>query len=89
MPPRIDVIFDVADGSAYYRPTLDALEHAAAATGIETEVRVVRTDTIDDAWFADLPDAVLIGPGTPYRDPPAAERVIATARERGIPLVGT
>jgi len=89
MPIRVDVVFDVADGSAYYGPTLDALDHAAGASGIETEVRVVRTDTIGDAWFADLPDAVLIGPGTPYRNPPAAELVIMTARERNIPLVGT
>ena len=86
---RIDVIFDVDKATPYYSPTLDALDHAGAYTGIDLAVKVVRTDTIDDAYFADLPDAVVIGPGTPYTVPAAAERVIRTARERGLPLVGT
>jgi len=89
MAIRIDVVFDVPDPSPYFAPTLDALRHAIDAEGVDAEVRVVRTDTIDDAYLDDLPDAVVIGPGTPYFAPPAAERVITTARERGLPLVGT
>ena len=36
-----------------------------------------------------LGDGVVIGPGTPYREPHAAERAITAARERGVPLVAT
>ena len=89
MSARIDVVFDVEASTPYYAPTLDAIGHAADALDATCEVRVVRTDTIDDGYFDDLPDAVVIGPGTPYRVPAAAEQVIATARARGIPLVGT
>ena len=89
MAVRVDVVFDVSEQSPYHRPTLDAVQHAASALGIDAAISVVRTATIDDAYFDDLPDAVVIGPGTPYTSPPAAERVIATAREREVPLVGT
>ncbi len=87
---RVDVVFDVpAEMTDYFQPTLDAVEHAAAGLELDAEVRVVRTDTIDDRYFDELPDAVVIGPGSPYIEPDAAERVIRTAREKGLPLVGT
>jgi hypothetical protein len=52
-------------------------------------VQVVKTDTISTAYFQDLPHGVVIGPGTPYIAPDAAEEVIRTAREKGLPLVAT
>lgn len=89
MSIRIDIVFDVPDTSPYFAPTLSAVDHAADAIGINADVRVIRTDTIDDAYFGDLPDAVVMGPGTPYRAPDRAELVVTAARERGLPLVGT
>ena len=47
-------------------------------------IDVVHTDAIDT-----IGDAVVIGPGTPYNDPRAAEDVITSARARGVPLVAT
>jgi len=89
MAIRVDVIFDVPDPSPYFGPTVDAVHHGVAAIGVDADVRVVRTDAIDSQYFDELPDAVVIGPGTPYLAPHAAELVITTARERGLPLVGT
>ena len=52
-------------------------------------MQVVKTDTITPAYFEELPHGVVIGPGTPYTAPVAAEEVIRTAREKGLPLVAT
>lgn len=87
--PRIDIIFDVPADSQYYQPTLDAVGHAAEAAGLHVEVNVVRTPEIDASYFERLPEGVFIGPGTPYEVPSVAEEVIRTAREKGLPLVGT
>lgn len=89
MAMRIDVVFDVPDPSPYFAPTVEAVRHALEHDGRDGDVRVVRTNTIDDDYVRELPDAVVIGPGTPYTAPERAEFVIATARERGLPLVGT
>ncbi|MEO1062040.1 MAG: hypothetical protein AAFZ07_11520 [Actinomycetota bacterium] len=86
---RIDVVFDASSGSPYRAPTLRAVTDAAAHLGVHVTVDVVPTVTVDDRYLAALPDAVVIGPGTPYDAPDRAEEVIRTARERGVPLVGT
>ena len=75
---------DLSEEDASFRYTCDALDHAVAAASADVMVRVVHTDAIDA-----LGDGVVIGPGSPYRDAAAAEDVIRTAREKGIPLVGT
>lgn len=89
MDVRIDVIFDVAADSLYYAPTVDAVQHAAKALGAVADLRVVRTRTIDDTYLDDLPHGVVIGPGSPYDMPSAAETTVQVAREHGVPLVGT
>ena len=86
---RIDIVFDVPEQTPYYQPTIEAVQHASSFLDVDATISVVRTDTIDDGYFETMPDAVVIGPGTPYTVPSAAERVILTARERGVPLVGT
>jgi CTP synthase (UTP-ammonia lyase) len=86
---RIDVVFDVAEDGRYFRPTVEAVEHAATRRGVELDLRVTRTDTIDANYIENLPSAVVLGPGTPYLRPEQAEAVVASARERGVPLVGT
>ena len=84
MAPTITVLLDLPPAQAFHRATVAALDHAVRASGAAVDVRVVRTDAIGD-----LGHGVVIGPGSPYRDPGAAEQAIRSARERGLPLVGT
>jgi hypothetical protein len=77
------VIIDSPSTAPYHRATIEALAHAIE-TRHDIEVTVTRSDRI-----VSLGDGVVLGPGTPYNDPEAAEEVCATARERGLPLVAT
>jgi CTP synthase (UTP-ammonia lyase) len=81
---QITVVMDLPPAKASHRYTVDALEHAIAALGVDVSFVVTGSDAVGS-----LGDAVVIGPGSPYRDPAAAEAVIQEARERGLPLVGT
>lgn len=86
----VTVLMDLSAEHPYYRATLAALGHASEHRGIPIEVRVVPTDTIRDASrIAAAGSAVIIGPGSTYRDPEAAQAVVRKARERNISLVGT
>ena len=86
----VTVLIDLPADHRYHRATLAALGHASEDRGIPIEVRVVPTDTIRDASrVAAGASALIIGPGSPYRDPEAANAVVREARERNIPLVGT
>ncbi len=80
----ITVLMDLPADNESHRFTVDALDHAIAALDAPVSVRVVHTDAVDD-----LGDGVVIGPGSPYLDAAAAEQAIQTAREKGLPLVGT
>ena len=84
MSPTITVVMDLAPDRPYHRATVAAIGHAADAAGVAVDVQVVTTDAVGA-----LGDGVVIGPGSPYREPAAVERVIRGARERGLPLVGT
>ncbi len=87
------MIIDSARAAPFHRATLDALTHAADALSIEVSVSVVRTADLrikgDGVDMSQLGAGVLIGPGAPYDEPSAANAAIRTARERGVPLVGT
>ena len=86
----VTVLIDLPASHRFHRATLAALGHASESRGIPIDVRVVPTDQIRDAsGIAAEGSAVIIGPGSPYRDPDAAQEVVRTARERNIPLVGT
>ncbi len=86
----VTLLIDLPAGHPYHRATLAALGHASDERRIPIEVRVVRTDTIRDAsQIATAGSAVVVGPGSPYRDPEAAHAVVREARERNIPLVAT
>lgn len=87
-PLTIAVIMDLPPQHAYHQATLAALAHAAGVVRATRSI-VVPTDTIHRRTADALGDAVVIGPGSPYRDPEAALDVIGSARERGVPLVGT
>ena len=84
----VAVLIDLPDEHQYYAATLAALKHAARARSLSVQVDIVRTDQIEHA--TDLHDsALVIGPGSPYREPEAVLHAIRTAREQGVPLVGT
>ncbi|HKA50672.1 MAG TPA: hypothetical protein VKK19_13870 [Candidatus Dormibacteraeota bacterium] len=87
--PVISVLIDLAPDQEYRAATLAALEHASERHSADVELRVVATDTIDRRLVADPGAAVVVGPGSPYRNPEAVLEVVRSARERGIPLVGT
>jgi hypothetical protein len=75
---------DLGEADPSYRLTVAALDHAIAYRDLPVDVVVERTDSIGR-----LGHGVMIGPGSPYRDPVATESVIEQARRLGIPLVGT
>ena len=86
----VNLLIDYAPEHPYRRATLAALQDASEQSGVDVDVRIVPTDTIGDPDDLATPGAaVFMGPGTPYRDPEAANRVITSARERGVPLVAT
>lgn len=86
--PVISLVMDLPDEAPAARATFEAMDHAIAAVGAG-ELRLVRTAEIDTAFVADPGHGVIIGPGSPYEFPDRADDVITSARERGIPLVGT
>ena len=86
----VTVLIDLPTDHRHHRATVEALEHASAARGAPVEIRVLPTDTIHDACRIATPGSgVVIGPGSPYRDPEAVLEVVRKAREENIPLVGT
>ena len=86
----VTVLIDLPPDHQYHRATLEAIRHASGDRGIPIDIRVVSTDAIGDASRIATPgSAVVVGPGSPYRDPDAANEVVRKARERNIPLVGT
>jgi CTP synthase (UTP-ammonia lyase) len=86
----VTVLIDLPSDHRYHRATLAALGHASESRRIPIDVRVVPTNTIRDASRIAAPgSAVIIGPGSPYRDPEAAHEVVRKAREQNVPLVGT
>jgi CTP synthase (UTP-ammonia lyase) len=86
----VNLLIDYAPEHPYYRASVAALQDAASQARRPVEIRIVPTDTIDDVeQLTTAGSAVFIGPGTPYRNPDAANDVIRAARERGVPLVAT
>jgi len=85
----ISVLIDLPPGHRYHAATIAALHHASEHRAAPIEVRVVPTDTIGDDLIAMPGSAVVVGPGSPYRNQEAAYDVVRAARERGVPLVGT
>jgi CTP synthase (UTP-ammonia lyase) len=87
--PVITILIDLAPDQDYHVATIAALDHASRFLGMPVEVRVVPTDTIQSQLIAEPGAAVVVGPGSPYRNREGVLAVIRSAREKDIPLVGT
>lgn len=88
---RVTVLIDLPPEQRFRAATLAALEHAITQRGADVAIDVFPTDrvgAVGDGVGA-IGDGVVIGPGSPYRDAAAAERVIARARQDKTPLVAT
>ena len=88
--PVVSVLIDLPADHRYHRASLRALRHAADHLRMSVEIRAVTTDAIRTT--PDLTtqgSAILVGPGSPYRDPDAVVDCIGAARKNGVPLVGT
>jgi CTP synthase (UTP-ammonia lyase) len=85
----INVLIDLPLTQAYRVATLDAVAHADARLEAGVVVRAVATRDIDSALIANPGQGVVVGPGSPYTNPDGVHEVIRSARERGVPLVGT
>jgi CTP synthase (UTP-ammonia lyase) len=86
----VNLLIDYPPDHPYHRASVIALEDASDQTDVAADVRIVPTDTIESAdRLTTQGSAVFVGPGTPYRNPEAANAVIRSARERGVPLVAT
>lgn len=82
----IAVVGDYDPRNRTHLATTAALEALFAVASVEwfaTDSVAARRDEIRRA------SGVLIAPGSPYREGDAVVEVIRTAREDGIPLVGT
>jgi hypothetical protein len=84
MRPRCAVLIDLPPEQRFHHATIEALRHAINARAVDIDIEVRGTDQPGL-----LHDGVVIGPGSPYRRPEAAEAAIADARARGVPLVAT
>jgi hypothetical protein len=84
MRPRCTVLIDLAPEQRFHQATVEALRHAIISRDVDVDLEVRGTG---DPGV--LRDGVVIGPGSPYRHPEAAEAAIADARARGVPLVAT
>ena len=86
----VSVLIDQPPEHSYHRASVAAIRDAASSIGAAVEISLVQTDHIDSPdVLVRNSSAILIGPGSPYRDPDAVIACIRSARESGLPLVGT
>jgi CTP synthase (UTP-ammonia lyase) len=88
---EVRIVGDFDAGNETHRASTDAVRHAASATGIEVAVDWLPTDAIqslEDQMLRSA-DALLIAPGSPYRNMDGALMAISHARIHDVPLLGT
>lgn len=83
------VLMDLPEGHRYHSATVDAVRHAARHLRVSVSADVVSTDAGSLKATLKSADAIIIGPGSPYRNADAVFEIIGEAREGGIPLLGT
>jgi CTP synthase (UTP-ammonia lyase) len=87
---QVRIVGDFNARNVTHRASTDAVHHAAAATGIEVAVDWLPTDSIhsmEDPMLRSA-DALLIAPGSPYRNMDGALTAISHARIHDVPLLG-
>jgi len=87
-PICIVILGEHAPGFEPHHQTDAALAHSAETLGLRMEARWVSTADISRDAVAES-DALLVAPGSPYKDMAKALEAIRTAREEGIPCLGT
>jgi CTP synthase (UTP-ammonia lyase) len=86
--PRIAVIGDYDPASPTHSATDAALQHSGQQLGSQLEHTWLSTQILSDRLF-DQFAAVLVAPGSPYRDMARTLAAIRFAREHGVPCLGT
>ena len=89
MPVRIAVVGDYQPDHETHPATTAAVSHAGEHLGLVTETRWIATPDVDSGAALRTVDGVWIAPGSPYKSLEGALTAICTARENGIPLLGT
>ena len=84
----ITVLMDLHPDHEFHRATLRAVDHASESIEGPAHCTVLRTSDWD-GQRASLGAGVVVGPGSPYEVEETAYAVIRTAREAGVPLIGT
>lgn len=88
---KIGIIGDYNPASRYHRATDAALQHSAAALGVEVEAVWLPTPSLEDergeSGLAAF-DALWCSPGSPYASMEGALAAIRYARKQGKPFVG-
>ena len=85
---RIAILGDYRPENPTHSATNSALKHSADRAGVELVSQWVGTEQVSQAVL-DHFGAVLIAPGSPYKDPENALAAIRFAREQRIPCLGT
>ena len=84
------VIGDFDRGFAPHVATNAAIEHSAAALGLDVEVGWRATEPLDkDLGDVTEADALWCAPGSPYRSLTGAVAALRFGRENGVPTLGT
>ena len=81
----------VAEYSATYEPhvaTSRAIEHSSEELGLAVSYEWISTVDVKEAFF-DVYDGLWVAPESPYKSMDKALRAIQSAREHGIPTLGT
>ena len=87
----VGIIGDHDPGNPTHTATEEALEHAGASLGTSVKVEWLPTETLARRAGKVLRrfDAVFCSPGSPYRSFDGALEAIRSARENGVPFIGT
>jgi CTP synthase (UTP-ammonia lyase) len=83
------LLIDLPPTARSHQATIEAIGHAARAGKADVELEVRQTDHAELADGLRGIGGVVIGPGAPYKDERAVWAVVRSAREHGVPLVGT
>lgn len=84
-PVHIGIVGDYNPRNETHRLT----DAAFAGLGPSLRCTWIPTEAVPDSAGLLAFDGLLIAPASPYRDFDGALRAIRTARERGLPLLGT